>query len=188
MSERIQRVLQSCTWIAMLGLLALAGCGQGKASLHEDDHEMPAHWPNSLADAAEKIESHFQELQAHPSQALDGNTVFEQFRDLIEWAPNIAGDDDLSEQDWNPIYYSSEKIRTGLSSSFDAAKLQPSVQELCTLLRQSHEKVIAIQKANAVVDDDLPAAPQPAGPATPESADDSQTIETTQSPSEAESK
>ncbi len=187
MSERIQRILCGCAWMAMLGILALPGCGQGKASLHEDDHEMPAHWPTSLSDAAEKIERHFQELQAHPSQALDGSTVFEQFRDLIEWAPNIAGEEDLSEQDWNPIYQASEKIRSGLRSTFDGAKLQAGVQELCNLLRQSHAKVIAIEKANAVVDDDLPETPQPANPAMLEAADDGQTTDTNQSSLKAES-
>jgi hypothetical protein len=134
----------------LLVISGLLGCGDGKESLHEDDHTTPPHWPVSLSDAADRIEQRFEHLHQDPSLAQAKNPTFEELRDLIEWAPLVAADRDLSEQQWNPIYQLSESVRKQLPNFGGGDSLKPPVEELCKGLRGCHDIVDAIEKSQVL--------------------------------------
>lgn len=138
-----------CCWL----LCAMCvGCGGGKESLHEEDHTLPAHWPADLNDAAFKLSDRYARLCQSPELARNGETLFEEFRDLVEWAPNIAADTDLTEQDWNPIYAASESLRGKLTAFGDGQSSKSDVDLLRQLLTEAHAKVQSLEAKQSIGD------------------------------------
>ena len=133
--------------VAVLLIVAVAGCAQEKESLHDDDHELPAHWPSSMADAADKIE---QRLGIVSKPATDAGPARAELKDLVEWAPEIAADTDLPEADWNPIYETSETIRRHMAAEdISVSAFQEDIERLSGQLRQAHQQVIRVQPLSA---------------------------------------
>jgi hypothetical protein len=123
--------------ILVIGLV-LAGCGDGRESLHELAHVMPAHWPSDMADAANKISERLVNLQA----ASDSSVVREELRNIIEWVPEIAADTDLPEQEWLPIYQLSETLRKHMNArDLDLSYLAEDFSRLVELLNTAHESL-----------------------------------------------
>lgn len=126
--------------LACLGMVVVVGCVAERESLHELDHQEPAHWPKSMEEAAEFIASRVQVLAPH-TQADDAQArqAISQLRDLVEWSPELAADTDMSEADWLPIYELSEAIRTHMQSSdVDLIEFADDFDKLCQLLRTAH--------------------------------------------------
>lgn len=129
--------------LAGLSLALLVGCGTEKESLFEEDHEVPAHWPSNLSDAADKIDQHLQLLSSQP----DDKQYESELRDLVAWTPEVAADSDLTEQQWLPIYDMCEIMRTHLASGDvspldieeDFRKLQSLLIESAQLLSTAAE-------------------------------------------------
>ncbi len=118
-----------------LVLMPVVGCNESQESLHELDHVVPAHWPSSLQDAAEKIEQRVTSVKASTSPP----TVREELQDLIEWAPEIAADTDMSEAQWLPIYRLSETLRGHLNAGDLAVEdIEEDFSRLCELLQAAH--------------------------------------------------
>lgn len=114
------------------------GCPSERESLHELDHQQPAHWPKGLRAAARGIEQRTDNLQ---SGAADPQTL-EELIDLVEWVPEIAADTDLSEQRWQPIYDLSERLRGQLrKANFDISSSESELRQLVQLLRAAHQEL-----------------------------------------------
>jgi hypothetical protein len=128
----------------MLILLSgLSGCGEEKDSLHELDHVVPPHWPEGLQDAANKIGERITILNdpsAHSEAELA--SARQELSELINWAPEIAADTDLAEQDWIPIYERSEGLHNQLKpGAFETQKVQQQLVDFQALLREAEAKL-----------------------------------------------
>ncbi|HBJ35678.1 MAG TPA: hypothetical protein DDZ51_13220 [Planctomycetaceae bacterium] len=101
--------------IMMLVVVASTGCGNPSqdGDYEKVEHFVPAHWPNDLLDASAKIEERTSQLKGQP--ATDAKAIEDQLRDIVGWVPEIAADTDLTEQQWNPIYFASEKLSKRLA-------------------------------------------------------------------------
>lgn len=99
----------------VIGTFCIVGCSNHEV---DDDHEkvehfVPAHWPNDLVDASDKITQRASQLSGQST--TDATTVENQLRDIVGWVPEIAADTDLSEAQWNPIHQASEKLSKRLA-------------------------------------------------------------------------
>ena len=136
-------------WITLLFLGSLTlGCVAERDSLHEMDHELPPHWPQSMQDAAQKIEERLGAIQIKDGQ----DKAREELSDLIEWAPEVAADTDLQELDWVPIYKLSETLRHHLSAKdITLDDCRDDLERFVILLRESHAK---LPTTNSLQDDE----------------------------------
>ena len=159
--------------IAMIcGFTMLAGCvnhDAAKTSHFEHDHEVAAHWPDDLADAAVKIRECLHradhdhapaQKHVHPHDHGDSSDHHhsdhhhgdhrhhrlepgDEIADIVSWVPEIAADTDLSERDWIPL----DNAAASLSANLRAAdnELTKSIRNqaiaLCELIEQSVAKV-----------------------------------------------
>jgi hypothetical protein len=124
--------------IALTLLPAIAGCGQGKESLHEMDHATPEHWPKDLADAVDKISQRLAIFKSDPGHAI----ARQQLRDLVNWVPEIAADTDIPEPHWIPIHRLSETLRNHLrADEVDVSDIEEDFSRLNQLLVAAHAKV-----------------------------------------------
>lgn len=144
---KCRKLFAACLLICLL----LTGCGAERESLFEEEHDLPAHWPSSLADAADKIDKRLGRLGSVASESNHATeqTAIDQceneLRDLVEWIPEVAADTDLSEVQWLPIYELSEVMREHLSRGDvsalnikeDFRRLQALLVEYATLLPSS---------------------------------------------------
>lgn len=101
-------------YITLLAV-TVAGCGNHSV---DDDHEkvehfVPIHWPSDLLDASSKIEQRTSQLSG--KSTTDALTIENQLRDIVGWVPEIAADTDLTEEQWNPVYFASEKLSKRLA-------------------------------------------------------------------------
>ncbi len=130
----------SLSWSCVLIFLLVfgAGCVAEKKSLHEMDHELPPHWPLHMEDAAKKIEQRLSGSQDKES----AEKVYQEVLDLIEWAPEVAADTNLSEADWVPIHELSETLRNHLrSNDISIDDCREDLERFIALLRESHAKL-----------------------------------------------
>ncbi|MDV6030713.1 MAG: hypothetical protein F9B45_11570 [Phycisphaera sp. RhM] len=124
-------------------IVCLAGCasdGDTKTSHFEHDHEVAAHWPNDLADAAAKIR---QRLDAAASTSDPSKRLAEEIVDLVSWVPEIAADTDLSEHDWIPLDNAAESLSASLRAVDNelTAANRKQTAALCELIEQSLKKI-----------------------------------------------
>jgi hypothetical protein len=125
--------------LAMLVCMSM-GCQNSKQSLYEEiDHDHPEHWPSDLADTAAKID---QRLQRIVQDSSDAEAIAE-LKDLISWCPELAGDTDLTEQQWQPIFDLSESLRARISAGESLAKLQPEISKLSSTLADAQAALTA---------------------------------------------
>lgn len=118
----------------------LSGCAQEKESLHEHEHDEPKHWPDNMAQAAEFIEARVQKLGETTTEPAE--EIESELQDLVEWAPEIAADTGLGENDWVPIYEMSEAIRKHMrGGDVTAPELASDLEKLARLLREAHAKL-----------------------------------------------
>ena len=131
------RFSTALTLFALLSIMC--GCGSEQESLHEHDHEEPDHWPANMQEAADFIEVRVNQLSNDSVSSLDERTLVEtELAELIEWTPEVAGDTNLAEVDWVPLYELSESIRLRLQGGTDTLKLKPEMAKLCELLLEAH--------------------------------------------------
>lgn len=125
--------------LAMLVCMSV-GCQNSKQSLYEEiDHDHPEHWPSDLADTAAKID---QRLQRIVQDSSDAEATAE-LKDLISWCPELAGDTDLTEQQWQPIFDLSETLRARVSAGESLAKLKPEISKLSSILADAQVALTA---------------------------------------------
>lgn len=118
------------------------GCPSGRESLHELDHEKPAHWPENPGAAADAIERRVERLAT-------GNADFpalKELRELVEWSPEIAADTDLAERHWQPIHELSERVRSGWRGTNESmSSSREELLKLATLLREAQQRLTSDQ-------------------------------------------
>ncbi|QDV23198.1 hypothetical protein [Aureliella helgolandensis] len=152
-----QQVFGACLLICLL----LTGCGVEKESLFEEEHDLPAHWPSGLVDAATKIDQRISRLASVVGESKlateeNGSEQCEsELRDLVEWIPEVAADTDLSESQWLPIYELCEVMREHLSrSDVSASDIEEDFRRLQALLVESAQLLPSLT--------DTPLAEEPA--------------------------
>lgn len=153
-------------WAWLLVLVLVTGCGKEKETLFEEEHDLPPHWPSSLADAAERIEQRLDRLVkgsgVSESQAVQQEVdrkemeqCESELRDLVEWIPEVAADTDLTESQWLPIYEMCEVMREHLSrSDVSARDISEDFRRLQTLLIESEQLLPRSSEAPAAGETD----------------------------------
>lgn len=125
--------MRCAIWIPWL-LIALIGCGAEKESLHEEDHEVPSHWPMDFSDAVSKMEQRVGTL----SSANRSSEIQTELMEIVGWVPEIAADTELSEEAWIPIYRVCETLRRHLEKKdVDVSAYHEDFERLYGLLRDS---------------------------------------------------
>jgi phosphoenolpyruvate-protein kinase (PTS system EI component) len=109
---------------------------EGRASNHELDHVVPAHWPANLADAADKIESRLQTLRA-----ADEPQTRKELAEIVDWLPQIAADTPMREQTWQPIHDTCLRANKQINDRQQFAEVDKQLQELCARLRTIHREL-----------------------------------------------
>ncbi|MDX2037638.1 MAG: hypothetical protein SFX72_13380 [Isosphaeraceae bacterium] len=98
-STRLAPLLVACAAI-------LAGCSADDHDDHDEDHighEIPAHKPRDLPQAVSSIRALAREFGSAPSQTPIARDRVEIAVDVARWLPEIAGDSDLPEKEWNLV-------------------------------------------------------------------------------------
>jgi predicted nucleic acid-binding Zn-ribbon protein len=139
--------------LSLVGLVVTLGaCGAERKSLFEGEHDLPPHWPSNMADAIQKIDQRLQRLDKNADDAQ----AEQELRQLVDWIPEVAADEELTEEQWMPIYDLCEVMRQHLSdSSVRPAAIAPDFRKLQQLL----EKAVAeLPAAQVVVESRLEAS------------------------------
>lgn len=135
--------------------IMLAGCATEKESLYEHDHHEPEHWPHSISEAADFIESRVANFASGNVEEKQLSLLHDELADLVGWAPEIAADTDLSEADWLPIYELSEAMRRQLNAGDDPVEIESEFGRLIELLRDAESKLPAPVSDEPLSDDAL---------------------------------
>lgn len=135
-----------CLLVA-LACVATAGCHRASATDEDHlEHHVPPHKPQNLTSAIDEIERRF-EVLAHGREVpiADRAAQLQELVDIIRWLPEIAGDSDLPEEQWNVVDQVSEKFWPLLQGQLDHANrgedisLEPLHSSVSTAIRQLRE-------------------------------------------------
>lgn len=102
-----------------------AGCSsdvsEGKKNLFDEEHFVPAHWPNNVQELAIGFESRIAIVLNTPTSTAPELlvTARKELLDLIAWAPEVTADSPLSESQWIPIYELVEQLNRSLKNEGD---------------------------------------------------------------------
>jgi hypothetical protein len=93
-------------------LLLATGCHRPAADEHDHlEHHKPPHKPGSLPVAVVALEVRFAALQAASKFQTEGEIArLRQFVEIVRWLPDIAGDSDLPEAEWNVVHDVSSEL------------------------------------------------------------------------------
>jgi hypothetical protein len=183
---RVGREARSCSAVTRFGMLVpglaallIVFCGgcrtqddaAPKASHFEHDHEIAAHWPNDLADVADKIRKRLawmdtgevpvmepvmeQDHDAHDHHRHDHHDAHEgeesvqtfepvpEIVDLVSWVPEIAADTNLPEVDWLPLYQKSESLKKKLRDATEQVirDNRTEIESLCQLIDEASSQI-----------------------------------------------
>ncbi len=146
-----------CLYITLLAVL-VTGCGSraSDGEYEKVEHFVPAHWPSDLLDASSKIEE--RTLQLSGQSATDASAVENQLRDIVGWVPEIAADTDLTEEQWDPVYFASEKLSKRLAKMarpLDDATLK-AIEEYRKLLIETADLLPPEEVAEVVIEESPP--------------------------------
>jgi hypothetical protein len=89
-------------WVWLLLLCLASGCFSATKE-EKTDHEMahfPPHWPGTIFNAVERIESIRRSDGPMDSAA---NSLEEELIDLVQWLPELMADSDLKEPDFHRV-------------------------------------------------------------------------------------
>jgi hypothetical protein len=141
-------------------LIALGGCGP--SAEHADDHlehHVPAHKPASLPEAIDDIERRFAQLtDVHSSPHGERLTQCSELVDIVRWLPELAGDSDLPEQEWNIVDRISESLgpqlqrQLGLVMRGNNPDLESLSGEFAASLEQLRTVASKLQMSSLTVD------------------------------------
>lgn len=98
-------VVAAMRWLcALVVLVSFASSGCSGPEAEEEDHEhhqIPAHRPRTLPAAAADIRARWVAL---PTLAEEARKVHRtELADILRWLPEIAGESDLAESEWNEV-------------------------------------------------------------------------------------
>ncbi|MDX1948047.1 MAG: hypothetical protein SFU86_21795 [Pirellulaceae bacterium] len=104
-------------------LAASAGCRRAGAS-HDDhlEHHVPPHKPPDLRAAIDQIDERTHALEHAQSQpAAEVAPQLRELLDIVRWLPELAGDSDLAEADWNQVEQASRQMLAPVRRAWLAA-------------------------------------------------------------------
>ena len=153
-----------CYGIALIiCAISLSGCGSSAES-HEDEHHdehlehfVPAHKPNTFANLVDQLATRASQLKEanQPGDSLSGSdsgsghaTALQEFSDIIGWIPELAADSELMKADFESAVATGNKLTAAFAETleprntkpFDAATIQPLIEELRKLVPQSQDR------------------------------------------------
>lgn len=100
---------------------------------HEHEHEHSEHHtshhkPQDFRQALAELERQYAEIQVlASSRAAELPQELEELVEIIRWLPEIAGDSDMPEADWNVVNAASRELLTAVKSR-DRGPASPDVQ------------------------------------------------------------
>ncbi len=118
--------------------VCLLGCVEGRKSTHELEHQVPAHWPVDLADAASKIEDRVKAVENSDSD----DTPRKELAEIISWLPEVAADTAMREATWNEVNLACQRIKTMLDETSGSQLDGVDIRELCVWLRELHDEML----------------------------------------------
>jgi len=138
--------------LAALAFVVAPGCHRASATDEDHlEHHVPPHKPQNLTSAIDQIERRFEALAHDQTSPITDRAI--QLKELVEivrWLPEIAGDSDLPEEQWNVVDQVSEQLwpllqgqltRVERGEDFSLEPLHSSVsaavQQLCEVAGKS---------------------------------------------------
>jgi hypothetical protein len=131
----------SCSLLGLLCCVGLLSCGCNASPEHEEHahHEIPEHRPRDFPHAALRIRHRFNQFSKLLEIRDDELVIrkFNELQDIVRWLPELAGESDLPEAEWNEVQNISRSLQTKLAPlgnqldklSVDAWKRFSSEQE-----------------------------------------------------------
>ncbi len=99
--------------VLILLVLITNGCTSESTSVkkREDkrEHHIPPHKPASLLDSIPALKNRIREIEENASNISD--IQVSEFKEIIDWIPELAADSDLNHKDWNEVNELSHKIK-----------------------------------------------------------------------------
>jgi hypothetical protein len=134
---------------------AVNGCANPSSDgeYEKVEHFVPAHWPSDLLDASSKIED--RTLQLSGKTAANAPALEGELRDIVGWIPEIAADTELTEEQWDPLYFASEELSKRLAKMprpLDDATLK-AIAEYRNLLSET-AKLLPPEEVEEVVSEE----------------------------------
>lgn len=139
---------------------------EGKKNLFDEEHFVPAHWPNNVQELAIGFESRMLIVlnsQTSTSPELLG-IARKELVDLVAWAPEVTADSPLPESQWIPIYELVEQLNRSLKNEDDTwstnsceliQELSQHLQSAATHLESLHKSTDASLQSVAPQDEEL---------------------------------
>lgn len=85
---------------------------------HDHDHHTPAHKPANLRAAIATLRERYDRLAELSPESHAAEHEREELVDIVRWLPEIAGDSDMPEEQWNVVdRVSAELLRQSESAS-----------------------------------------------------------------------
>ena len=133
---------------------------------HHDEHLehfVPAHKPNTFADLVDQLAKRAPQLEEanQPGDSLSGSdslsdsdsggghaTALQEFSDIVGWIPELAADSELMKADFESAVATGNKLTAAFAETlgpqstkpFDAATIEPLIEELRKLVPQSQDR------------------------------------------------
>ncbi len=139
-SENGSRRGAMCHWQACLLLLVggMVGCVEGRESQHELDHVIPAHWPTSAQDAANKIDERLKAMADVAASSNESSIPATQLAEIVGWLPEVLADTSLPESSWNRVHEMCETIQRARKNA--PSQYQGLVRSLVSELRAAADR------------------------------------------------
>jgi hypothetical protein len=141
--------------LAALVLIGSPGCHRVNATTDDHlEHHDPPHKPRNLAMAVDQIERRFEAIAHGPGICNSESAApLKELVDIVRWLPEIAGDSDLPEEQWNTVDQISEKLSPLLQEQLNNALRGASAS-----MQPLHDSVVADVKRLREITHELPTA------------------------------
>lgn len=96
--------------LLLTSLLFPAATGCHGTRVEEAEHHAPAHKPADFPAAVDRLLALHGEIRSGVHRASDQIDGFTEFQDLVRWLPELAADSDLSEESWNAVYDTTQRL------------------------------------------------------------------------------
>ena len=125
---------QHLSWMMGL-LLVFFGCGHDEEQDHHLEHLIPAHKPQSFAEAVEELSSR----GATVFTGQGSEDAHHELLDIIDWLPELAADSDLKRTQWEQVRDTGFELREIATNLSEESQLQWNalVQQLGILIPDS---------------------------------------------------
>jgi hypothetical protein len=111
---------QSFLFIGLLCCICLFSSGCSTSSEHAEhaDHEIPEHRPRDFPHAVKRIRHRLAQftMLIEVRDAELAAKKFKELQDIVRWLPELAGESDLPEAEWNEVQQISRSLQTSLAT------------------------------------------------------------------------